>query len=643
MFCIKCGAQMPALEHICPECGFDMQEEETRDGGMQLLDVEPEEAARQSVEDALVEALLQAQQQEQTSQAPVAEELDLENILADTYGQDEGLEDLTEEELYPSWANIPEEIYLDDPQPRKRTRWAVLGGVLAVLLLLGLGAFFGIRYYQNQLAYEQAMACLENREYDKALSLLIGLGDFKDSATYKSDLQEKFRIYQEALNGMKSGKFDGVAETFAALGDFKDSRELLEKGISWYKGEYLLRCAQNRDKNGMELVAGVDESTEDYLVWVLMLMSAKEQYSQIPEYNDATEKIQTCYLEAARVLAQAGQMDAAFVYKDMLSGENQDLFMEECRALCGDDAFLDALKESLNARMKLEKEAGEDLRPGVQTEQSYIGRFQKMYFLDKNLQKIALSYLEGVYVQWISLDKQGLCQSPADWARGQYLRLKAVKDLCEQYGFLAQDTQLAEYYLSGLDAARAQNQIHSSLKARLTDGMEGDAQRPLRVTYKNDSGYAFNVTFTFTFYADGEQVAQTTATAAMGKGQEKTVKGKQPEAAYDRWTLSWTVFDVTGDGWVDITGVYAIYSMHMPEYDSLFNREDLIDLGRGGDSLELFSDGTGVFTTNGVAQSIEYSDSAFWFADQPENQVQFQTVGGMITFTHEQTEYTFRK
>ena len=193
---------MPTLEHICPECGFDMQEEETRDGGMQMLDVEPEEAARQSVEDALVEALLQAEQQEQTSQMPLVEELDLENILADTYGQDEGLEDLTEEELYPSWANIPEEIYPDAPQPWKRTRWTVLGGVLAVLLLLGLGAFFGIRYYQSQLAYEQAMACLENREYDKALSLLMGLGDFKDSATYTADLQEKFRIYQDALNGI---------------------------------------------------------------------------------------------------------------------------------------------------------------------------------------------------------------------------------------------------------------------------------------------------------------------------------------------------------------------------------------------------------------------------------------------------------
>ena len=641
MFCIKCGAQMPALEHICPGCGFDMQEEETRDSGMQTLDVEPEAAARQSVEDALVEALLQAQ--EQKSQTPVVEELDLENILADTYGRDEGLEDLTEEEIYPSWANIPEEIYFDDSQPRKRTRWAVLGGVLAVLLLVGLGAFFGIRYYQNQLAYDRAMVCLESREYDEALSLLMGLGDFKDSAAYTKDLQQKFRIYQDALNGMKSGKFDGAAEAFAALGDFKDSRELLEKGINWYKGEYLLRCAQNRDKDGMALVAGVDETTEDYLVWVLMLMSAKEQYSGIAEYKDAADKIQVCYLEAARVLAFAGQMDAAFVYKDMLSRENQDLFMEECRTLCGDDAFLEALETALNARMKLEKEAGEDLRPGVQTEQSYLGRFQKLYFLDKNLQKIALSYLEGVYVQWMSLDKQGLCQNPADWARGQYLRLKAVKDLCEQYGFLASDAELAEYYLGGFDAARAQNQIHSSLKAQLTAVMEGDAQRPLRVTYKNDCGYAFNVTFTFTFYAGDEQVAQTTATAAMGKGQEKTVKGKQPEAAYDRWTLSWTVFDITGDGWVDMTGVYAIYSMHMLEYDSLFDREDLIDLGRGNDSLELFSDGTGIYTSNGVAQSIEYSDSAFWFADQPQNQVQLQVVGGMITFTLDQTEYTFKK
>lgn len=634
MFCIKCGTQLDPLEQVCPNCGFDMKEEDLEAGIMQALEVEPrvKEAPGEDAE-ALAEALLQAQK---------AEELDLENILADNYDMESGIEDLTEEEIYRSWANVPEEEPIENALKRKK-RWVVLASFFGVLVILGLGAFFGIRYYQNELTYEKAVACLEQRQYDEALSLFMSLGDFKDSASYTGQLQEKFQAYNNAINGMKSGKFDGVEEVFASLGDFMDSQQMLETGITWNKGEYLLRCAQNKNKAGMELVAGVDENTEDYLVWVLMFMSAKELYSQIPEYKDAAEKIQLCYLGAARVLAYDGQMDAAFVYKDMMDEATQELFMEEAKALCADDAFLQSLKASLEARKRLDAEGSEDLRQAVQTEQSYIGKYQNIYFLDKNLQKIAFSYMEGVYLQWIALDDQGRCVDTAAWARGEYQRRQAVKDLYQQYGFLADDMALADYYMDGLDAAREQYQIQNSLATQLAESLKGDGRLSFNAAYQNDSGYAFNVTFIFTFYKDDEQVAQTTVTMAMGKGQEKTVKGKAPNADYDRWSLSWQVFDVTGNGQVDVSGVYGIYSMLMLEYDSLFLLEDLEAAGRGDDSVELFDDGTGVMTNDGVQQSIQYENGVFWFTDAPEEKVPFQVVGGTLTFTLDETEYTYQK
>lgn len=634
MFCIKCGTQLDPLEQTCPNCGFDMKEEDLEAGIMQALEVEPrvkEEPGEDA--EALAEALLQAQK---------VEELDLENILADNYDMESGIEDLTEEEIYRSWANVPEEEPIEDV-PKRKKLWAVLAGVFGVLVILGLGAFFGIRYYQNELTYEKAVACLEQRQYDEALSLFMSLGDFKDSASYTGQLQEKFQAYNNAVNGMKSGKFDGVEEVFASLGDFMDSQQMLETGITWNKAEYLLRCAQNKNKAGMELLAGVDDTTEDYLVWVLMFMSAKEHYSQIPEYKDAAEKIQLCYLGAARVLAYDGQMDAALVYKDMMNEASQALFMEEVRALCADDAFLQALKTSLQARKRLDAEGSEDLRRAVQTEQSYIGKYQNIYFLDKNLQKIAFSYMEGVYLQWIALDGQGRCVDTAAWARGEYQRRQAVRDLFQQYGFLAEDKALADYYMDGLDAARAQYQIHSSIATALAENLEGIGRLSLNAAYKNDSGYAFNVTFTFTFYQENEQVAQTTVTMAMGKGQEKTLKGKAPNTDYDRWSLSWQVFDVTGNGQVDVSGVYGIYSMLMLEYDSLFLQEDLEAAGRGDDSVELYEDGTGVLTTDGAQRSIQYENGVFWFTDTPEEKIPFQVLSGTLTFTLGETEYTYQK
>lgn len=637
MFCINCGKPIPADTEVCPSCGFDMREEDTLEGVMQDLDVEVKTPEQQIPEDALVEALLQTQpvQEEQPVQ-----ELDLENILSDSYGMDEGLEDLTEEEIYPNWAKVPEEDYREEAQPRRKKGWVIACIVACTVLLLGLGAFFGIRYYQNTNTYERALAHLENREYEQALSLFMRLGDFKDSASYAAHLQEKLQAYQDAISDMKSGRFDGVEEVFTALGDFKDSQQMLSGGIRWYKAEYLLRAAQNRDKAGMALVSGVDETTEDYLVWVLMLMSAKEHYSQIPEYEDAAQKIQLCYLEAARVLALDGQMEAALEYKDMMDEATQQIFMAEYMELCADEAFLNALKTSLQARMELEQAENKDLKTIVVTEQGYIGRFQKLYFLDKDLQKLALSYMEGVYLQWISLDSQGRCAAPATWARGEHQRLQAVKALCWQYGFLADAANVADYYLDKVDAAQAQHQIHSSIAAQLSQAVEAQS---LTAKYINDSGYAFNVTFTFTFYKEDAQVAQTTVTMAIGSLQEKTLRGKVPQEAYDRWSLSWEVFDVTGDGQVDITGLYAIYSMHMLQYESLFSRQDLEAAGRGDDAVELLADGTGTYTMNGETRQIQYQNGLLWFADAPQVQIPFQVSAGELTFTVDETEYIFKK
>lgn len=633
MFCIKCGAELDPQEQVCPECGFDMQEEDLEAGIMQALEVESKKQPDvQEEAQALADALIHAQK---------VEELDLENILSEPYDLETGPEDLTEEEIYRSWANVPEELP-EEPSNGRKKLWIVLGSILGALVLLGLGVFFGLRYYQNTLTYEKALACLEQRQYDEAYSLFIGLGKFQDSADYASDLQKKLQAYNSAVTGMKSGKFDGVEDVFRELGNFKDSVHMLEYGIAWNKGEYLLRCAQNKNKAGAELLAGVDDTTEDYLVWVLMFMSAKEQYAKIPEYQDAAEKIQLCYLGAAWVLAEDGQMDAAFVYRDLMNEENQQIFMDEVRKLCADDEFLQLLKTSLNARKALDAE-NEDLRRGVQTEQSYVGKFQNKYFLDKNLQQIALSYLEGVYLQWIALDGEGNCVNVYNWARGEYQRMQAVKDLYQQYGFLAQDAALAEYCLNALEPARAQYQIHSSLRRQLSGFMEGDGQSTLTAGYVNDSGYAFNVTFTFTFYKEDVPVAQTTATMAAAKGQEKTIKGKKPEEAYDRWSLSWQAFDITGNGQTDVTGEYSIYSMLMLEYDSLFNRQELEEAGKGDDAVRLLEDGTGILIRDGEEYAIAYEKDAFWFADDPGTKISFQVVAGTLTFTLDGTEFTYQK
>lgn len=638
MLCMNCGYPLPEDDAVCPQCGFVHGEEEIENTGMQTLQME-----RGSDRDALVEALLQAQE-ENMEIAP--EELDLENILAANYDMEEGLEDLTEEEIYPAWQKpqIPADAEPAAPETKKSSKklWIILGAA-ALTLILAVGAVLCVWGYLSGQRYDQAMALLQEEKHDQAWEIFKSLGNFRDSAEKVRILEQMNMAYETAVAGMLEGKFDGVEDVFTQLGSYRDSQQMLQFGISWYKAEYLFNCAKNRDMSGAELLSGVNESTEAYLVWVLMLMTAKEQYSQIPEYGDATEKIQLCYLEAAGILVEEGQIDTAMVYKDWMDEATQEIFMEQVREASADEVFLESLKTSLKARLDIEKKAYEDLRPSIQIEQAYLGVYQNSYFLDKRLEKIAKDYLEGVYLQWMALDDQGCRTDIAGWARGEYLRTKAVDDLFMEYGFLADDETLRQYYVGRSEWENTYYRIHNCLQSQLADSMSGLTDAPGKTQFFNDSGFAFNVTFVYTFYLDGEQVDQSTLTMAVNAEQVKTLQGRNSQQDYDRWTMTWEAFDITGNGQVDVTGKYTIYSMHMLQYGSLFTQEDLAAAGRGGDAVEFYEDGTGIYTSQGTTVDICYDGEGFWFTDNPGKKIPFVVSGGELTFAQEETEYIYRK
>ena len=82
------------------------------------------------------------------------------------------------------------------------------------------------------------MSLFEAGEYDKAISMFTGLGDYKDSAAKIDEIQaeidamilaENEAAYEQAMEYLNEGrKLRDAYELFSELGDFKDSAEKAE-------------------------------------------------------------------------------------------------------------------------------------------------------------------------------------------------------------------------------------------------------------------------------------------------------------------------------------------------------------------------------------------------------------------------------
>lgn len=112
------------------------------------------------------------------------EKFDLATYLADSPATVPVAEEFPYIETYPE--RQPDE-YDDEPEPAAETKpvrngrkWAI---VLAVLLFLGVGAFFAYRQFLGPYAsYQQALRAENEGEYEEAIALYEELGDYEDSA-----------------------------------------------------------------------------------------------------------------------------------------------------------------------------------------------------------------------------------------------------------------------------------------------------------------------------------------------------------------------------------------------------------------------------------------------------------------------------
>ncbi|MEE1493107.1 MAG: hypothetical protein UGF45_14175 [Massilioclostridium sp.] len=119
------------------------------------------------------------------------------------------------------------------PKKNKWKRKIILltSSILFTVLLLISGIFI-YDYYQtkerHQELYNEAIAYLENEDYQQAVTTFEELGTFEDAENQlvaANELLQKQQKYEEALSLFNNKEYQQAVTAFQELGDFKDSKE----------------------------------------------------------------------------------------------------------------------------------------------------------------------------------------------------------------------------------------------------------------------------------------------------------------------------------------------------------------------------------------------------------------------------------
>lgn len=210
----------------------------------------------------------------------------------------------------------------------------------AVLLFLALGAFCAWRFLMPYLRYREALSARSAGDYDKAVSLLQALGEYRDSPELIRET-----LVQKARSRMAEGAYQEAMELFRALGDHEEEEAdcLYALGVLAYNDkeidaalgyvEQLRQRFPDYDKTGeleqycyyslgnqlAEQAAGeADRSAriEDY-------MQAREYFSKTDGYEDSAQRIMECDYRVALAQQENGNTAEAVTLLETL-GDYKD-------------------------------------------------------------------------------------------------------------------------------------------------------------------------------------------------------------------------------------------------------------------------------------------------------------------------------
>jgi len=318
MFCIHCGSQIADGCRFCTVCGKP-QEAASAPVTEEVIPVAAapvvEEAAPIAAEPVVEEAAPVAAAPVVEEAAPVAAEPVVE----------EAAPVAAEPVVPPAFSQFSTEAVLEPPVVKKKSKKGLVIGIIAgiLVILLGVGGFFGWRYLENGKAYDKAVSFIQQEKYEDAIKLLEDL-DFKDSDKKLEEakqLLDKQTKYADALQKITDNDLQAALDILKTL-EYKDSADKVKE-------------LENQIKYNDAVALMEEESYEEAL----------ELFKALGDYKDSKQKIQELEalieMENFELVVNGAQLEYELVESDI------DAFyslLTDLEAVAMDGTDLDAVE-----------------------------------------------------------------------------------------------------------------------------------------------------------------------------------------------------------------------------------------------------------------------------------------------------------
>ena len=249
----------------------------------------------------------------------------------------------------PARQEQPKPAQPEEPEQPKSNTGRIVAIVLAVLLLLGGGAFCAYRFLMPFLRYQEALTAQAEGDYDHAMELYEELGDYEDSAQRVRDAAA-----QKALEMMRNGDYQQAYEQLKRLEGYEEAAAdcLYSMGVlafndkdvdtAWSYVEQLQKEYPDYEKTkdllhscaysyGSQLLT--DATVEsDAFARVEQYTKAQQWFAQAEDYQDAQMLVTECsYRIACDLLEQEGNYTGAMeMFRDLGDYKDSATKYQDC-------------------------------------------------------------------------------------------------------------------------------------------------------------------------------------------------------------------------------------------------------------------------------------------------------------------------
>lgn len=548
LFCPECGNKLSGTESFCNECGTRVTPEAAPAVADPVIPAEYAEDATVVVPEA----------------APVAEDIPAE---IDIPVDEPVVPEEPEEPVFFDEAEEPEEpaapkqpvsenystpvVPVEKPKKKKSGKLLLILIPIIVVVLL-VGAAVGVWFWAGH-THEQAMACLQEKNYEEALELFNKFSFInKDSEEMAAQLERLQNEYDDAKELLAENKFIEAQEILAELGDYRDSMVLTTSEVPYQQAMYLMQSAADDNGDALAQHPTYDETAAyDRSSQILLYEGAADLLEELGEYEDSAAQYSKCYREIATLYMTEDRFEEAMACQAYMSEADAESFLEEYKTYCVDEDVLAALAESVYAREEMEELYADDPYMTdldlVETEAAILEPFTEeglMYF-DPELEELVQAYLAGLLIEASVIEDDGYFSfdNYATWYTGNAARYAVIETLIEKYDFLGDDPSFQEYFAGSAEYYAAAAVLEQALLDQLIGvTAEEDEEAGYYLVFENTTGYAFDFVLTNEF-CDAEYNTifyHETDPVHIGVGETVNLYFQFPETdEWENWFTNW--------------------------------------------------------------------------------------------------------